>query len=64
MNLSLQIFLSVIGIIILIGFVNPILLLPALVLAVIFYYLRVYYLKATRSVKRLEGVGEIYTMIY
>jgi len=43
---------------VLIGCVNPILLIPGGVLGIIFFYLRTYYLNTARSVKRLEGIGK------
>jgi ATP-binding cassette subfamily C (CFTR/MRP) protein 4 len=52
-----QIFLNVVGILLVIGLVNPILLAPAAVLSVVFFFLRRFYLKTARSVKRIEGVG-------
>ncbi|KAF5283715.1 hypothetical protein FQR65_LT13750 [Abscondita terminalis] len=51
-----QIFLILIGIIAVVGSVNPWLLIPTFVIAVIFYLLRVFYLATSRCVKRLEGV--------
>lgn len=53
-----QIFGNVIGILIIVAVVNPILLLPSVMMVVMFYFLRRYYLKTARSVKRLEGVGK------
>ncbi|KAL5274290.1 ABCC4 family protein [Megaselia abdita] len=52
----IQIFLSLFGIVIVVAVVNPLFLIPTLVLAVIFYYLRVFYLKTSRDIKRIEGV--------
>ncbi|XP_054726195.1 probable multidrug resistance-associated protein lethal(2)03659 [Anastrepha obliqua] len=52
----IQIFLSLFGIVIVIGIVNPLFLLPTAVLAVLFYYLRSFYLKTSRDVKRLEAI--------
>ncbi|KAK5646965.1 hypothetical protein RI129_005429 [Pyrocoelia pectoralis] len=51
-----QIFLVLFGIIAVVGSVNPWLLIPTFVIAVIFYFLRRFYLSTSRSVKRLEGV--------
>jgi ATP-binding cassette subfamily C (CFTR/MRP) protein 4 len=53
------IFLNVIGIIAVIGYVNPVLLIPAVLLGVIFYKLRNYYLGLARQIKRLEGIGKL-----
>ncbi|KAK4880384.1 hypothetical protein RN001_008530 [Aquatica leii] len=51
-----QIFLVLIGIIAVVGSVNPWLLIPTLVIAIVFYFLRIFYLSTSRCVKRLEGV--------
>lgn len=53
-----QIFLSLLGIVVVIALVNPLFLVPTLVLAVIFYFLRVFYLKTSRDVKRIEGISK------
>ncbi|XP_065349429.1 probable multidrug resistance-associated protein lethal(2)03659 [Cloeon dipterum] len=52
----LQIALALIGIVTVIAVVNVWLLIPTAVISVIFYFIRVIYLKTSRSVKRLEGV--------
>ncbi|XP_045469838.1 probable multidrug resistance-associated protein lethal(2)03659 isoform X2 [Harmonia axyridis] len=52
----LQIGLTLVGIIIVIGAISPILLGPTAVMAIIFYLLRSFYLSTSRNVKRLEGV--------
>lgn len=55
---SLQIGLVLLGIIIIVSVVNPWLLLPTVVIAFIFYFLRNFYLATSRNVKRLEGVSK------
>lgn len=52
----LEVGLLLIGTIVLTSIVNPWLLLPAIVLMTLFYFMRVVYLKTSRSVKRIEGV--------
>ncbi|XP_017062180.1 probable multidrug resistance-associated protein lethal(2)03659 [Drosophila ficusphila] len=52
-----QIFLTLFGIIVVICITNPYYLILTLVLAVIFYYIREFYLKTSRDVKRLEAVA-------
>lgn len=42
-----------------VGVVNPLLLIPSGVMMIIFYFLRGFYLKTARSVKRLEGIGKL-----
>ncbi|XP_037815936.1 probable multidrug resistance-associated protein lethal(2)03659 [Lucilia sericata] len=52
----IQIFLQLFGILIVLCLVNPWYLLPTVVLVFIFYYLRSFYLKTSRDVKRLEAI--------
>ncbi|GLV41664.1 uncharacterized protein CBL_06893 [Carabus blaptoides fortunei] len=52
----LQIGLQLIGIIVVVGVVNPWLLIPTVGVGFVFYFLRIFYLSTSRSVKRLEGV--------
>ncbi|KAL0281168.1 UNVERIFIED_CONTAM: hypothetical protein PYX00_002233 [Menopon gallinae] len=51
-----QIFMALIGIVIVVAIVLPILLIPTFVVGLIFYLLRIFYLRTSRSVKRLEAV--------
>ncbi|XP_054272885.1 probable multidrug resistance-associated protein lethal(2)03659 [Macrosteles quadrilineatus] len=53
---SLQIGLSLIGIIVVVGLVNYWLMVPTVFIGILFYFLRNFYLSTSRSVKRLEGV--------
>lgn len=53
----LQVALQVIGVVTIVSVNNPYLLIPSLSLGVVFYFIRRYYLKTARSVKRLEGIG-------
>lgn len=55
-----QIGLQLLGIIVVVSIVNPWLLLSTAAAGVIFYFLRIFYLATSRSVKRLEGVSEYY----
>ncbi|XP_067646383.1 probable multidrug resistance-associated protein lethal(2)03659 [Eurosta solidaginis] len=52
----IQIFLSCFGSVMLISVVNPWNLLMALILGIIFYYIREFYIKTSRDVKRLEAI--------
>lgn len=54
----LQIGLTLCGIIVVVGVVNPILLVPTAISGVIFYFLRIFYISTSRNVKRLEGVSK------
>lgn len=58
----IQIFLSLGGIVTVIAIVNPLFLLPTMVLGVIFYQLRTFYLKTSRNVKRLEAISKYNTV--
>ena len=49
--------LTMLGIVIVSAIPNPWLLIPAVIVAIIFYYLRSIYIKTSRSVKRLEGIS-------
>lgn len=46
------------GIIFVIGFVNVYLILPTIIVGIMLYYIRVFYLPTSRSFKRLEGVSK------
>ncbi|KZC06945.1 Multidrug resistance-associated protein 4 [Dufourea novaeangliae] len=52
----IQIGLSLLGIIVVVSVANPWLLIPTVAIGVVFYYIRVFYLATSRSVKRLEGI--------
>ncbi|XP_026324288.1 probable multidrug resistance-associated protein lethal(2)03659 [Hyposmocoma kahamanoa] len=51
-----QIGLSLIGILVVVAVVNYWLLIPTMVVGLVFYGLRMFYLASSRSIKRLEGV--------
>lgn len=53
-----QIGLSLFGIIIVVAIANPWLMIPTVLIGFVFYYLRVFYIATSRSVKRLEGISE------
>lgn len=59
----LQIGLALLGIIIVVAIASPWLMIPTVVIGIIFYYLRVFYLATSRSVKRLEGVSECHRFV-
>lgn len=50
--------LSMFGLIIVTTVVNPYFLIPVLILGILFIYIQRVYLKTSKNVKRLEGVGE------
>jgi ATP-binding cassette, subfamily C (CFTR/MRP), member 4 len=55
----LQIFLSLIGIVIVVMTVNPLFLVPTIFIGIIFYFLRGFYLKSSRDLKRLEATSKL-----
>lgn len=51
-----QVILSMVGSIIVAATVNPIFLIPVLVMGLVFIYVRKVYLKTSKNIKRLEGI--------
>lgn len=54
----LQIGLALLGIIVVVAIVSPWLMIPTVVVGIVFYLLRIFYLRTSRNIKRLEGVSE------
>lgn len=52
----IQIGLALLGIIVVVAIANVWLLIPTVLVGIVFYYLRIFYLATSRSVKRLEGI--------
>lgn len=52
----IQIGLTLVGIVAVVSIVNYWLLVPTFIVAILFYFLRLFYLSTSRSIKRLEGV--------
>ncbi|KAK0081216.1 hypothetical protein PV326_007800 [Microctonus aethiopoides] len=52
----IQIALGVIGTIVVITISNPWLLIPTVIISILYYLLRAFYIETSRSVKRIEGV--------
>ncbi|XP_050545468.1 probable multidrug resistance-associated protein lethal(2)03659 [Daktulosphaira vitifoliae] len=52
----IQIGLTLLGILIVVIVVNFYLMIPTIIMMIIFYNLRVYYMSTSRSIKRLEGI--------
>lgn len=50
--------LTLLAIIIVVIILNPWLVIPTVVMGVIFYFLREFYLRTSRDIKRLEGVSK------
>lgn len=55
---TIQIFLSLAGILVVLCVINPWYLLATAIMGIIFYFLRSFYLKTSRDVKRLEGISK------
>ncbi|CAG9823622.1 unnamed protein product [Phaedon cochleariae] len=51
----LQIGLALLGIIIVVAVVSPWLMIPTFLIGIVFYFFRIFYLRTSRNVKRLEG---------
>lgn len=60
----LQIGLSLLGIIVVVATVSPWLMVPTVIIGIIFYLLRIFYLKTSRNVKRLEGVSKYFLLVH
>lgn len=54
----IQIFLQLFGIIVVIAVVNYYFIIPTVIVGLIFYYLRVYYLSSSRNIKRIEATSK------
>lgn len=54
----LQIGLTLLGIIIVVAVVSTWLLIPTVAVAIIFWFLRIFYIRTSRNIKRLEGVSK------
>ncbi|XP_055375264.1 probable multidrug resistance-associated protein lethal(2)03659 [Condylostylus longicornis] len=52
----IQIFLQLFGIVIVVAIINPYFLIPTVLMGLIFYLLRNFYLKTSRNVKRVEAI--------
>nr|CAH7729851.1 unnamed protein product [Callosobruchus chinensis] len=52
----LQIGLALLGVIVVVAIVSPWLMVPTCIIGIIFYLMRIFYLRTSRNVKRLEGV--------
>lgn len=56
---AVQIFLIMVGIIGMIVFVTPIMIIPTAFLGILFYWFRNMYLASSQDVKRIEGISKI-----
>lgn len=55
---AIQVFLVIIGVLVVVVIVNYWMIIPLAILMIVFYFMRLLYLRTTQSVKRLEGVGK------
>lgn len=53
----LQIFLALAGIVAVVGIVNPYSLIPTVIIAIMFYFMRSFYLLSSRNIKRMEATS-------
>lgn len=53
-----QIFLVIFGVLVMVVTVNYWMVIPLVILAFLFYFIRLLYLRTAQNVKRLEGVGK------
>lgn len=61
---SIQIGMSLITAIIVIAVANVWLLIPTVIVSIVFYYLRIFYLATNHSIKRLEGISEYFQLVF
>lgn len=59
----IQVFLSLVGVVIVISIVNPWFLIPTKMMIFFFYKLRNFYLQTARNVKRMEAVSKYSTVV-
>lgn len=55
---AIQVFLVMMGIFVLVIIVNVWMIIPIVIMAIIFYYVRFYFLSTAQDIKRLEGIGK------
>ena len=53
---TFQLFMNIICVFLIVIYIQPLIVIPTLIVGVVFVLLRRFYLKTSRSVKRLEGV--------
>lgn len=59
-----QTFLQLAGILIVVLFVNYYFIIPTVILAIIFYCLRAYYMSSSRNIKRMEAISKSIAFIF
>ncbi|KAJ6222676.1 hypothetical protein RDWZM_001221 [Blomia tropicalis] len=53
---AVEIFVQLLGILVMVSIVDYWITIPTVILIIIFYYARIYYIRSARSIKRLEGI--------
>jgi ATP-binding cassette subfamily C (CFTR/MRP) protein 4 len=56
--------IPVLGVIIVVALVNYWMLIPTVVMLVLFFMLRVYYIATSHSIKRLEGIRKLIVFLW
>jgi ATP-binding cassette subfamily C (CFTR/MRP) protein 4 len=54
----------ILGVIVVVAVVNYWMLIPTVVMLVLFFLLRMYYIPTSRSIKRLEGISKLILFLY
>jgi hypothetical protein len=54
----------ILGVIVVVAVVNYWMLIPTVVMLVLFFLLRIYYIPTSRSIKRLEGISKLILFPY
>lgn len=52
----------VIGMFVVVGIVNPYLIIPTLIVLIVFFKIRYVYMTTTRNIKRLEGLSKLHNL--
>jgi len=52
----------VIGMFVVVGIVNPYLIIPTIIVMMVFVKIRYVYMNSTRNIKRLEGVSKLHNL--
>lgn len=54
----------IVGMLVVVGIVNPYLIIPTIILVIVLCKIRNVYMTTTRNIKRLEGVSEYFKLLY
>lgn len=56
--------MNLVGILIIVGIVNYWLIIPTVVMLIVFYWMRNYYIWPARSLKRIEAISKAFCFIF